>query len=77
MPKKQSLSDGYLIKGVGKNIRKLRKKQGLSQEALAFHSRLDRSYIGLVERGKKNVSIVTLNRLSKPLDVKPYELLKV
>lgn len=54
---------------VGKRMRQLRKKKGLSQEALANECELDRTYIASVENGKRNISIVNLEKISKALKV--------
>ncbi len=56
-------------------IREERKRQGLSQEALAETSGLHRTYIGSIERGERNVSIDNIERIAKALDVKPADLL--
>lgn len=48
---------------VGRRIRELRKALGLSQEKLALQSGLDRTYIASVERGKRNISIVNLEKI--------------
>ena len=53
-----------------------RKELGLSQEALALATDLDRSYVGGVERGEHNLSFVTLSRLSLALEMKVFELIK-
>jgi len=52
---------------LGKRVRKLRKSLGFSQETLASEAGLDRSYIGGIERGERNVSFKTLNALAKAL----------
>lgn len=58
------------------NIIKLRRKQlNLSQEALANKCNLDRSYIGSLERSKRNPTLVTLILLSKGLEIELSELL--
>lgn len=49
---------------VGKRIRSLRKDAGLSQEALGLKAGLDRTYIASVEGGKRNISIVNIEKLS-------------
>lgn len=54
---------------VGNRIRSYRKKRGLSQEILAEKADLHPTYVSLVERGIKNVSIDTLGRLLSALDV--------
>lgn len=54
---------------VGKRIRQLRKTMGLSQEALANECELDRTYIASVENGKRNISIINLEKISKALNV--------
>ena len=54
---------------VGKRIKSLRVEKGLSQEDLAFKSGLDRTYITYVETAKKNVTIETLYKITKALDI--------
>ena len=54
---------------VGNRIRDLRNKKGLSQEALAHEAGLDRTYITSVERGKRNISICNLERITIALNV--------
>lgn len=65
----------YLLK-VGDRIRELRIEIGLSQEKLSFACNLDRTYIGSVERGERNISIINLKKIAKALKVEPSELLK-
>ncbi|MGH9436839.1 MAG: helix-turn-helix domain-containing protein [Terriglobia bacterium] len=57
------------------SIRCLRRKLGFSQEALAEKCGLHRTYVGAIERGERNVTLVTLSRLAKALGVLPGELI--
>ncbi len=53
---------------VGSRIRELRTAAGLSQEKLALAAGIDRTYIASVENGKRNISIVNLEKIIKALD---------
>jgi len=59
----------------GKAIKKLRKEKNLSQEGLAAASSLDRSFISLLENGRKQPSLVTIFQLAKALDIVPSQLI--
>ena len=54
---------------VGKRIKELRNKLGISQEELADIAELDRTYITSVECGKRNISIVNVEKLANALNV--------
>lgn len=54
---------------VGKRLRELRNAKGLSQEKFSFECDLDRTYIASIELGKRNVSIVNIEKISNALDV--------
>jgi len=58
----------------GKNIRKIRKLKGFSQEQLAYTAGIDRSYIGKVERGQVNLTIEKLYILAETLGCSPKDL---
>lgn len=73
--KRKSKRDVYLKK-VGRTIREARKAKGMSQESLAFASGLDRSYVGGVERGERNIAILNLKRIAEALQVPVSSLLK-
>lgn len=60
----------------GRRLRELRKQISLSQEALAHRAGLDRSYVGGVERGEYNISLLNICLLAEALDVSPHELLR-
>ena len=59
---------------IGNTIRHLRKKRGLSQEELGGRAKLHYTYIGAVERGEKNVSVTTLNKIARALDISLNEI---
>jgi len=58
----------------GERVRELRKQKGLSQESLALACDLDRSYIGGVERGERNISLVNIYKIAEALGVPAKEL---
>ena len=62
-------------KQLGEKIRRLRKKQGISQEELGFRSGVHRTYIGAIERAEQNVSIDNIHKIAKALKVSPKDLL--
>lgn len=62
-----------LIK-IGYRIRELRKKRGYSQEDFAYEVGLDRTYMGGIERGERNIAAINLIRISKALKVEVGEL---
>lgn len=58
-----------ILQELGANIREIRESKDLSQENLAEISNLHRTYIGLIERGKKNPTAITLLRICSALEV--------
>ena len=59
---------------IGTRIRELRKETGLSQEKFAAKIGMDRTYFASVELGKRNISIVNLEKIADGLDVSLSEL---
>jgi transcriptional regulator with XRE-family HTH domain len=60
----------------GENVREARKSKGLSQEQLSFKADLHRTYIGMIERAEKNVTLFNIEKISNALGVQISELLK-
>jgi transcriptional regulator with XRE-family HTH domain len=60
----------------GDRVRTLRLEVGLSQEQLGLESGLDRSYVGQVERGERNLSLENIHRIAKALRTEPAELFR-
>jgi transcriptional regulator with XRE-family HTH domain len=60
----------------GQRLAEVRKAKGFSQEGLALESGLDRSYLGGVERGQRNIALLNIYRLAKALKVSPAYLLE-
>ena len=77
MAKPSSIHAGNktLVK-IGKNIRKIRLSKGLSQEALALTSGIDRSYLGGIERGEHNVAVINLEKIAIALEMPIANLFK-
>ena len=63
-----------LLKNLGRQLRALREQTGKSQDTLANDSGLHRTYIGAVERGERNPTIVTLSRYAAGLGLTVAEL---
>jgi len=64
-----------VLKNLGDAIRKIRTEQGLSQEALATDAELDRSYVGGIERGEHNITLMNLRKIAEALKTKPSVIL--
>ena len=60
----------------GKSLRRRREKLGVSQEAFADLCELDRTYIGGIERGERNVALVNIEKIAKTLRLSLSELFR-
>jgi transcriptional regulator with XRE-family HTH domain len=67
--------EGQLQKIVGRNLRRYRLEHGYSQEAFADYMGVHRTYFGAVERGERNLTLQTLERIADFLEVDPRDLL--
>jgi XRE family transcriptional regulator, regulator of sulfur utilization len=63
-----------LVDALGIAVRKARQRQRWSQEDLAAHAHLNRSYLGEIERGQTVISVVTLAKVACALEVSPSGL---
>lgn len=63
-----------ILKDFGNIIRKFRKKRGFSQEELSFRAELHRTYIGMIERGEKNITLMNIEKIANALNVKIKDL---
>jgi transcriptional regulator with XRE-family HTH domain len=59
-----------------KNLRTLRNRKKLSQEALAHEAGIDRTYVSALERGIYSASLDTIADIAKALGVEPFEMLR-
>ncbi|REE90612.1 DNA-binding XRE family transcriptional regulator [Paenibacillus taihuensis] len=60
----------------GDLLKQARLKAGMTQETLAFQAELDRTYISLLETGKRQPTLMTLFALSKALELRPSDIIK-
>jgi transcriptional regulator with XRE-family HTH domain len=67
--------DAFLI-ALGQRLRDLRHERGWSQEDFAERVPVHRTYIGGIERGERNITVLVLNRLAQALELGPDELLR-
>lgn len=69
------MANNKALQTLGDRIREARKSTGLSQEELALQADIDRSFMGQVERGQRNISVLTLLRMARVLDINLGSLL--
>lgn len=61
----------------GERVRELRKEKKLSQEELSFKAELHRTYIGMIERGEKNITLINIEKIANALEISINNLLKL
>lgn len=66
----------HIKKSFGMKVRIMREQKGFSQEGLALVCGLDRTYIGGVERGERNISLINIHKIATALVVSPKELME-
>lgn len=72
-----SKSEKAYLEKIGNRIRELRLDADLSQEKLSFACELDRTYLGSVERGERNISVINLRKIAQALNIEVSALLNV
>ena len=65
----------HILEKFGQKLQQTRKGKGITQEELAAKISMDRTYIGLIERGGRNPTVRTLYKIAKALKVNSSELL--
>ncbi|SKC36835.1 DNA-binding transcriptional regulator, XRE-family HTH domain [Bacteroidales bacterium WCE2008] len=63
-----------VLKAFGQRVRELRKKRNMSQEQLADLAGVHRTYIGMIERAEKNITLCNIERIAKALEVNIKDL---
>ena len=64
-----------LLKAFGAKVQHYRNKLGLSQEKFAEKANVHRTYVGTVERGETNLTLLNIYKLAKALEVAPQDLI--
>ena len=67
---------GDILERFGQRVRELRRAKGLSQEAFAAECGLDRTYMGGIERGERNLALRNINLIAKTLEMSLSELMR-
>lgn len=62
------------VREFGKRLRNLRRQKGYSQEKLAELASLHRNYIGMIERGERNVTLLKIKKIARALNIEIKEL---
>ncbi|MBK5262968.1 MAG: helix-turn-helix transcriptional regulator [Peptostreptococcaceae bacterium] len=60
----------------GERVREIRKGKGLSQEELAHKADLHRTYIGMIERAEKNITLINIEKIANALEIGIANLIK-
>ena len=66
----------HILENFGNKVRQLRKEKGLSQEDLAAKADLHRTYIGMIKRAEKNITLLNIEKIAKALDVVIADLME-
>jgi len=69
------ISDQNILNTFGENVRKYRRLLNISQEELAHRADLHRTYIGMIERAEKNITLINIQKIANALEVKIEDLI--
>ena len=68
------ISESEILHKFGERVRQLRKQKDISQEEFAYRANLHRTYIGMIERAEKNITLLNIEKIAKALDVTIKEI---
>jgi transcriptional regulator with XRE-family HTH domain len=68
------ISDSEILKKFGARVRHLRKQKDFAQEELAHRASLHRTYIGMIERAEKNITLLNIEKIANALEITISEL---
>ncbi len=71
----ETMDKSNILIQFGRNVQKLRKSKGISQEKLAEIAGLHRTYIGMIERAERNITLINIERVANALNVNCKDLL--
>lgn len=63
------ISDSEILKKFGERVRQIRKQKDISQEELAHRADLHRTYIGMIERAEKNITLLNIEKIANALEI--------
>ena len=72
----RSMAESDILTKFGERVRELRKKQGFSQEGFAHECGLDRTYMGGIERGERNVALRNIEQIAETLGITLAQLMR-
>ena len=70
----RSARENECLSAIGQTIRMLRKARNTSQELLAHQANIDRSHMGKIERGERNVTVLNILRIADALGIDPSDI---
>jgi transcriptional regulator with XRE-family HTH domain len=68
------MNESKILLKFGDKVRELRKSKNISQEELAFKANLHRTYIGMIERAEKNITLLNIEKIARALEVEINKL---